>query len=248
MKHKHFFIIGAQRSGTTLLYKKLNNHPLIEMATPLKPEPKYFLRDIDFDYEHYKNNFFANAKVDQLLGEKSTSYYESPVVARKIKAAFPNAKIICLLRNPAERAISNYFFTKSFGLETRSLEEVFIKNIAPPKLHKNISVNPFNYLGRGHYWSFLAPYIEVFGLNQVHVCLFEELIKSKNCIEQVFNFLEIEPLADMQFELKKKINSAERDVEYISNDIWNYLYDYFEESNSQLRQALQLNLLPWKKL
>jgi hypothetical protein len=41
----HFFIVGAQRSGTTYLYHLLSEHPSINMATPVWPEPKFFLID-----------------------------------------------------------------------------------------------------------------------------------------------------------------------------------------------------------
>ena len=44
----HFVIVGAQRSGTTYLYGLLDEHPEIEMARPVRPEPKFFL-----DYERY---------------------------------------------------------------------------------------------------------------------------------------------------------------------------------------------------
>src|SRR5699024_6997393 len=42
---EQFFIVGAQRSGTTWLYKMLDQHPEVAMAKPMRPEPKYFLRD-----------------------------------------------------------------------------------------------------------------------------------------------------------------------------------------------------------
>ena len=45
----HFFIVGAQRCGTTYLYNLLDEHPEIEMAKPVKPEPKFFMKDDLFE-------------------------------------------------------------------------------------------------------------------------------------------------------------------------------------------------------
>ncbi|MEZ9601590.1 sulfotransferase, partial [Vibrio sp. 10N.286.46.A8] len=56
-----FFIVGAQRSSTTWLYKMLQQHPEIKMAEPVKPEPKYFLNDIfDNKKDNYLTKYFKN--------------------------------------------------------------------------------------------------------------------------------------------------------------------------------------------
>lgn len=246
MNNKHFFIIGAQRSGTTLLYKRLDEHPMISMAKPMRPEPKYFLRNQPLDYDDYLKTFYADAKKTQLLGEKSTSYYEFPQVAKKIKHAFPEAKIICLLRNPVERAISNYYFTKNFGLETRTLVEVFLQNVPNPKLEKKLSVDPFNYLGRGHYLKHLQPYIDLFGLEKVNIVLFEDFVHSDTTLLNLFTFLDVEPLTNPKTTLIGKVNSAKRADASTSNEVLEFLYNYFEQPNSQLENTFQLNLSKWR--
>ena len=59
---RHFFIAGAQRSGTTYLYRLLDEHPEIEMAKPERPEPKFFLLDELHarGLKFYENHFFPN--------------------------------------------------------------------------------------------------------------------------------------------------------------------------------------------
>ena len=96
-----FFIIGAQRGGTTYLYRVLDDHPEIYMAKPLKPEPKYFLsQDCQKNLDSYEKKYFDDApRGTKIFGEKSTSYYENTSVAKRIKTAYPKSKIILILRN-----------------------------------------------------------------------------------------------------------------------------------------------------
>jgi len=129
-----FFIVGAQRSGTTYLYNLLDKHPEISMAKPVYPEPKFFLQNNSIKkINQYEKTFFKEKlKQKKVYGEKSTSYYITPQVPKRLISAYPNSKTIFILRNPVYRALSHYFFTKSHGLETRSLEAVFLKNEREP--------------------------------------------------------------------------------------------------------------------
>ena len=110
-EQKHLIIIGAQRSGSTFLHALLDKHVDIYMARPVNPEPKYFLRE-NSNLNEYRNTVFAGAPKSKLyLGEKSTSYYEKPEVAGRIKSMIPDAKLVVVLRNPVNRAISNFTFS-----------------------------------------------------------------------------------------------------------------------------------------
>jgi hypothetical protein len=108
----YFFVIGAQRSGTTYLYHLLDSHPEIEMAKPVKPEPKFFLLDDVYaeGFEAYEQTFYDAQSDAKVRGEKSTSYIEYEKVAERMMATLPPAKVVCIVRDPIERAISNYWF------------------------------------------------------------------------------------------------------------------------------------------
>src|SRR5260221_4876184 len=111
-----FFIVGHAKCGTTALYEALRRHPQIFM--PLNKEPWFFAREnphpqtsgersIEYTgrrtetLEDYLANFAA-ARPDQLVGEGSTSYLWSPAAAAAIAKAQPNARIIAILREPAD--------------------------------------------------------------------------------------------------------------------------------------------------
>jgi hypothetical protein len=92
------------------------------MAKPLKPEPKFFLRDELYakGLSHYSQAWFAGVGDDQVAGEKSTDYLESAPAAERIARDLPRVKLVFILREPVGRAYSNYLWTKMNGLETES--------------------------------------------------------------------------------------------------------------------------------
>lgn len=246
--NKHFIIVGAQRSGTTYLYNILNEHPEICMSSPVFPEPKYFLnKPIDrVNIEQYLENHFPQYNCNDFVitGEKSTSYYESEDAARIISQILPSTKIIFLLRNPIYRALSNYFFSCNNGLETRSLEDVFLEMLSPPSYSESISVNPYNYLGRGEYVKFIKMYMKYFPSNQIKILIFEELKDSHNEIEKLYNFLEVSH-DFTPTNLNLAANSS-KDKSAPSEHIIHSLTQYYAPFNKELEKLINKNITVWK--
>lgn len=241
-KHKHFFIVGAQRSGTTFLYKVLDQHQDICMARPMKPEPKYFLNeDLNYSYETYLETLFSHRSNEKLLGEKGTSYLEYPFSGERIHSYFPDAKILITLRNPIYRALSNYFFSVNNGIENRSLAEVFIENKTPPTVPFKVSVSPFDYLKRGQYIDYIIPYVKPFNKENVGIFFFDEFIKDQSNLNLVFNFLDLE--APTKIELKK-VNESNQN-ESVSIEILEFLKDYYKPHNERLSNYLDKDLSFW---
>ena len=140
------FIAGAQRSSTTYLYHVLSKSSQVCMATPLQPEPKFFLKEDLYErgLDYYLKTYYENPEADLLI-EKSTSYMESVIPARRIYQAFPTAKILFNLRNRIERAISHYKFSCFHGLETLSFEDALKKEEERINSfdHQAVSVSPW---------------------------------------------------------------------------------------------------------
>lgn len=244
----HFLIVGAQRSGTTYLYNILEEHPQICMAKPVKPEPKYFIgkEEDDINYDEYINSFFAHCNTKaKIFGEKSTSYYERRESAQLISTLIPEGKIIFLLRNPVERALSNYFFSVNNGLEKRTLKEVFIENkTIIDNNFNNISVDPFNYLGRGDYSKFIKSYLDNFSNRQIKILIFEEFVGDIHKIQDLYTFLKI----DNQYipnNINRIINSSNKKNE-IPIEVINKLNDHYKKPIKNLEQLLNIDLTIWK--
>lgn len=108
-----FIIIGVAKSGTTSLYRYLQQHPGIFMCTP--KEPDYFSGDDRFaslaDYEA----LFDDASPGQVAGEASVSYFHNPQAYKRIKETLPEARLIAVLRDPAARAYSHYNMMVAHG-------------------------------------------------------------------------------------------------------------------------------------
>lgn len=192
----NFFIAGGQRCGTTYLATVLDEHPEIRMARPFRPEPKFFLdpEQVAKGRARYESLYFADVP-ETIRGEKSTTYLESAEAARGIRALYPEGKIVVSLRNPVERALSNYHFSVANGLETRTLRQTFLEEAPPPPLPEGLrlSTDPFAYLERSDYRRYLAPYLEVFPREQLHFVLFEKLFAGPEEIRELYRFLGADP-------------------------------------------------------
>jgi len=186
---KFGFIIGAQRSGSTLLYDLLSQHPSVLMAEPKRPEPKIFLKNIPL-VQDYIDRFYPNHKEENFLIEKSTSYYESITARDNIYEFDKNAKIIIILRDPVFRAISNYQFSRNHKVESRSMSDVFIHKIPHDEIPSSISVNPFDYLERGNYYKHIQAYVDKFGKDNVFVLQFEKLLQIRS-LKGLFEYLKL---------------------------------------------------------
>lgn len=247
MEDNFIFIIGAQRSGTTYLYHILDTHPQIQMAKPVSPEPKFFLKDAFYNKgkEFYIEKYFLNqSKGVKVFGEKSTSYIENDYVGKRIKSFFPNAKILVILRNPVERAISNYYFSLANCLEKRSIEEVFIDEIAVPEIASDISVSPFKYLERGCYTDYLQPFIEIFK-ERLKVLIFEECVGNPQAVSDIYRFAGV----DDEFipaNINQIVNDSKKDnnIKAVSQ-IKEKLRKYYLPKNRELEKLLKRNISIW---
>lgn len=113
-----FVIIGAPKSATTWLLTNLQ--ALANLYMP-GPELHFFNRNFDKGMGWYHAQFDAAAP-DQILGEKSASYLASPEVPERLRAALPKARLIAQLRNPIERAYSDYCMLVRRGEVSRDIE------------------------------------------------------------------------------------------------------------------------------
>jgi hypothetical protein len=99
-----FIVIGAAKAATTWIAHQLRQRPDVFMPGP---EPHYFSRCYSRGDAWYAS-LFAEARPDQLVGEKSADYLADPEVPRRIARLLPNVQLIAQLRNPVERAYSDY--------------------------------------------------------------------------------------------------------------------------------------------
>ncbi|MCH8328555.1 MAG: sulfotransferase [Candidatus Marinimicrobia bacterium] len=201
----NFLVVGASKAGTTSVYEQLRQHPDIYMS-PLK-EPHYFsfpgglpdFQGVNDDRfkgrvvtnEQQYRHLFDGASGESAVGECSVSYLYYPAAAENIRAKIPHCRIIILLRDPVDRALSQYRQNVSNGREPLSLSEAFLAE------KKRLAQNwrwIVAYRGAGLYADQVSRYIDAFGHDQVKVYLLEDLRSdAAKVMADMFAFLGVEP-------------------------------------------------------
>ena len=172
--HRHAAVIGGQRCGSTLLGRILGSHSDIVVAQPERPEPKFFLSSSDHA-EYHRRHFDGDASV---YLEKSTTYIERPDAEVRMREIPGGVWPIVILRDPVDRALSNWRFSTENGLETLPAEEALTERAGERPFPSDMSTSPYHYLKRSCYESLLAPWLEVRGRDGMSFVLYEELIAS----------------------------------------------------------------------
>lgn len=182
----NLFIVGAMKSGTSSLHNYLGTHPEIYMSE--FKEPQYFSDlDRDISRRNFKSeteylDLFKTANNVKIIGEASTNYSKIPEftnVPQRIKQFSPDAKIIYIMRDPVERALSHYWERVKRYLEGRDLLTT-IKN--EPEI-----------INVGYYAMQLKPYIETFGSDRIFILTLESLKADKTAtLKAIFDWLEVE--------------------------------------------------------
>ncbi|WP_251965224.1 sulfotransferase family protein [Salinibacter ruber] len=190
----NFFICGAAKSGTTSLFNYLGQHPHI--FVPELKEPGYFslLRPIQEPSDYLE--LFDKANGTKRIGEASGAYLTSPDSAHRIANVQPGAKIIIMLRNPAERAFSLYRHMTRHGQEwVSSFQKAVHKEKERYRNRKFILNNPeyyynFLYSISGIYSVQIKRYIKNFEVDNIKFIIFEDFVEAPSAhTRDVFRFL-----------------------------------------------------------
>jgi hypothetical protein len=207
MTMPNFFIVGAQKAGTTSLYHYLNQHPQVYMS-PIK-EPFFFDHEMGSKGEVVRREFeghrqpprftsieeysalFEGASGEKAIGEATPLYIYAPGTAERLERYVPGAKSIALLRNPADRAYSAFLYALRMGVEPLTDFAQALRE--EPLRMRNGWHYIFHYRSRGLYYQQLKSYYEVFGRERLAVWLYEDMREDPASVAQsVFRFLEVD--------------------------------------------------------
>lgn len=242
------FIVGAQRCGTTLLYRLLDSHPDVMMARPVRPEPKIFLTDdVAGDPRAYDARLFADVGATAVRGEKATSYLEHPAALERIATTFPDAHIVVAVRDPIERALSNYRFSVDHGLEDRCPDTALLDDLEGRDRawdRTRISVSPYEYVRRGHYLEGIRRVEARFDRTRIHVVVFEELVSDVGEAAGIFRALDVaEPPRNGEPSVAVNPSTAPATL---SATVRDRLRDHYAEPNAALARHLGRTLDAWQ--
>ncbi len=197
-----FMIVGAQKCGTSALWKYLGMHPQVGMSSPkeahLFSSPDYCshwsARQIDERYARW----FRHCPQADIRGEATPIYMYFPEVAGELKRYNPKLKIVVLLRDSAERAISNYYMEKARGTEKAPLwlallaEPWRLRRCSDPRTIGS-SARLHSYRARGLYSLQLRNLHRHFPRDQVLVIRTPELADNHQAVlRRIFGFLGVD--------------------------------------------------------
>lgn len=192
MKNKpDYIVLGAAKSGTTSMCNYLGLHPNVYMTKP--KELDFFGRErIEEKLDVYETYFSESNK--KIKGEGSVSYMlYSELAAKQIKAYLPQVKLIMMLRNPADRFISDFWFNINRGaiIYQKGLLEAVINNtIEVPYSSVHKMTYRESLVTKGMYAQHLKNYLDYFDLNQIKIVFFEDFKKDRNgVLKEVFEFI-----------------------------------------------------------
>lgn len=185
-----FVIIGTQRGGTTSLYRYLSEHP--DVGPAFRKEVHFFDRYYDRGMDWYRAHFPLPGEATA-VGEASPYYLFHPEVPERVRAAMPTPKFLALLRNPVERAYSQYQMNVRRGVETLSFEA------AVDQERERLSANDdpasldwrrYSYLARGAYAEQLERWWRLFPREQFLILKSEEFYEDPGAtFDQTLAFL-----------------------------------------------------------
>jgi hypothetical protein len=127
----HWLIVGTPKSGTTTLAGWLATHP--ELCLANTKEVRYWNVYYDRGPQWYQEQF-SKWRPGLLAGEATPSYMFSDPALDRIKATVPDVRLIAILRENVDRLWSHYWFGRSLGFETRSLERALKHDKVSPRL------------------------------------------------------------------------------------------------------------------
>lgn len=233
-----FIIIGAQKSGTSALRRNLDLHDGIALS---EGEAHFFnhrnrwSRGFDWYLDQFQHP-------DKLQGEKTPDYLDNKQVPGRIASAFPDVKLIALLRDPVTRAYShwNHMMQKiesssQRGWELLSFEEAINRALAGD--------SPFDRLiEKGIYADQLERFLKYFPREQLHIGI-QERFRDNGAEElaRVFRFLGVEELP-IEPE-KRHVRSYESPID---PRIKARLLEYYAPHNEKLFKLLGDDIPEWE--
>ena len=180
-----FIVAGVQKGGTTFLYQEMLRHPDIKGS--LTKEVHFFDGNFDKGVDWYSGMFsrsFADTKV--IRGEASPAYIFHPAAVRRIAETLPDPRLIVVLRDPVQRALSHYKHERRLGFEpSTSFEEALaleesrvadeFDRLSDGSLGSSFAAGHYSYTRRGLYADQLKRAAGLIGRERLLVLISEEM-------------------------------------------------------------------------
>lgn len=207
----NFLVIGAPRSGTTTLHYTLGQHP--EVFVSQNKEPNFFLFDQRGEppasmpaeqvqrlrhrstrtLDEYAALFAEATDQHRAIGESSPGYMLFPEVAARVKARLPEARLLVVLRQPVDQALSFFMVRGGGDVADKDLPDRFVEALVEGRQSALSSGYGMAIAEYGLFARHLAPFFEQFDRSRIKVVLLEELERDgERTFAELFRFLGVD--------------------------------------------------------
>jgi hypothetical protein len=217
-----FLVIGAAKAGTTSLFEYMRLHPQLHMP----PEKEVYFFNIDRNFarglDWYRETVTRDAPAGAVCGEATAEYLSGipyvegaedrdrapadaaaadlrtieETIPRRIAQALPDVRLICVLRDPVERAHSHHRMMALGGVDSRSFETAVEELMEPEALARSrVARTRLNgYVVNGEYARLLGGYLRVFPREQLKAIFSDDLQeRPAETLADLFDFIGVDP-------------------------------------------------------
>lgn len=256
-----FVVIGANKAGTTSVANYLNMHQKIQMSRVKEPmffstTPSQISADVaeaslanpffTLTLSEYSAMFESGKEGDLVYGEASTAYLANPAISASLmRKIIPQVKIIAILRDPVDRAISAYKMCYGNKIENRSFKEVVDESWCHREVSSVHGVR--DYVRNGLYYQLLQPYLRLFKREQMLLTSYDWLCDDPNgFVENIFKFLGLE---SSYVDVATRFNTAEENLNKMTASVSEYdaarLREFYRDENSRLQSVIDFDISHW---
>lgn len=255
-----FLIIGTQRGGTTSLYNYLIERPGVgpAMVKELHYFDKKFNKGLLWYRAHFpsaiqKYSYQFTHKQAFVTGEASAYYLFHPHAPKRVSKVLPHVKLIVMLRNPVDRAYSQYHFEVDLGRETLPFEDAIDheeericrekEKMLADEGYISFDYSRYSYLARGIYVDQLQTWMSLFPKEQFLILKSEDFYGDPvTALEHTSKFLNLAELETHEKKKRYKLhNYNTTPYPKMNPNTRKRLVEYFEPHNARLYDLLGMN-------
>ncbi len=226
-----FICIGAQKAGTTWLHRQLSGHP--EIFLPPGKELDYFFSDRSPSW--YKAQF-SDAAAGQLTGDISPNYMPRESIPARMAELAPAARLICLLRDPADRAFSQWKMARDRG------------NIPRSQSFSDAFANDARFIRtRGHYGMLIRRYERLFPLGiQFRVFFFDDIVaRPYELLKEIFAYLGVDQ--DYRPAGVNEVVHGAKSPERLDENTRKTIIEHYRDDIDEIERRFDRDLGTWKR-
>jgi hypothetical protein len=182
----HFVVIGAQKAGSSFIQDALRAHPEIYMP---RGESSLFHGADATTTRAELEKIARKGGAMRIVGIKRPDYLANPSVAERIQETLPSAKLLAVIRNPVDRALSAYYHYMLHGLLPVHEPDVGFTYLLDGRFDEDYPRSR-EILEYGFYAKHLSTYSSLFPKSQLHITVYDSLRSSPTqALQDLFRFL-----------------------------------------------------------